>query len=379
VALSQVSAEISDIEAKVFVDDRISGVSGYSDLSVIRLRAAEYMQLMAADALLSSAVYIVQDDNTDAYGKRIVNLAPPVELSDAANMEYVNRQVSGIVIPTDLSSFTNGPGYISAETDPVFTSLSGNFLTAHQSLDDYMRSSSAAPAYDPSKLYAPGDHVTHESVLYECAAPTSGEWDGTKWKATNMTAPDATLDITGEGRLAVVSDKGEVMWMEGYGLGSASSSTLVCGAVQLFAFPATTATPFDDAADYAIDGRVIYDGKIYKFTTAHAAGAWIGTDAVEDPDMQEFALPMPPAGIVGDFVLDVDNSANPNAGVAASLTGAMTSYDVYTVKGENISDLLTFAGGEMCELYFTMTAFGSSGKPAWKVVKQVVEKQEAGS
>jgi hypothetical protein len=43
------------------------------------------------------------------------------------------------------------------------------------------------------------------------------------------------------------------------------------------------------------------------------------------------------------------------------------------------TDILTFAGGEQCELYFTMTAFGTAAKPAWKVVKQVVEKQEFGS
>lgn len=38
---------------------------------------------------------------------------------------------------------------------------------------------------------------------------------------------------------------------------------------------------FSDANDYAVGEYVRYNGKIYKFTVAHAAGAWIGTDATE--------------------------------------------------------------------------------------------------
>lgn len=38
---------------------------------------------------------------------------------------------------------------------------------------------------------------------------------------------------------------------------------------------------FSDANDYAVGDYVRYNGKIYKFTAAHAAGSWIGTDAIE--------------------------------------------------------------------------------------------------
>jgi hypothetical protein len=65
--------------------------------------------------------------------------------------------------------------------------------------------------------------------------------------------------------------------------------------------------------------------------------------------------------------------------MVAELSGLFTAFDVFVDKGRNLSDILTFDGGEQCELYFTMTAFGTQAKPAWKVVKQVVEKQEAGS
>ena len=201
-------------------------------------------------------------------------------------------------------------------------------------------STSAAPAFDATKTYSVGEHVTYEGVLYECSTvvTTAGSWTGsTNWTATDMTSPDATLDLMADGRLRLVSADGEVLWMQGYNLAPASSATLSCDKVNFYAFASGT------------------------------------TSAA-------FSMPAAPAGKTGDFVLDVDNTANASASVTATLTGAGTAFDVFTPEGVNLStDILTFAGGEQCELYFTMTAFGTAAKPAWKVVKQVVEKQEFGS
>ena len=109
------------IDKKIFVSDSISGISGYSDLSVVKLDAQEYSNLLVSNALLSNALYIVQDDYIDAYGQQIKNIALPMDLSDAATKGYVDNVVSSIQIPTDLSSFTNSPGY----------------LLTHQSLSNY--------------------------------------------------------------------------------------------------------------------------------------------------------------------------------------------------------------------------------------------------
>lgn len=199
---------------------------------------------------------------------------------------------------------------------------------------------SAAPAFNQTKTYSVGEYVTYEGVLYECstAVTTAGAWTGsTNWTARDMTTPDATLDIMADGRLRLVSSAGTVLWMQGYSLASASSVSLSCEKVNYYAFSAGTLTA-------------------------------------------AFTMPTAPYGMVGDFVLDIDNSANASDIATATLTGAGTAFDIYTANGENVStDVLTFAGGEQCELYFTMTAFGTTAKPAWKVVKQVVEKQEFGS
>ena len=68
--------------------------------------------MLTSDALLSNCIYIVEDDHEDAYGQQIKNVAAPTDLSDAANKEYVDNAVGSITIPTDLSSFTNSPGYL---------------------------------------------------------------------------------------------------------------------------------------------------------------------------------------------------------------------------------------------------------------------------
>ena len=39
--------------------------------------------------------------------------------------------------------------------------------------------------------------------------------------------------------------------------------------------------PFDATADYAAGDCVIYNNKLYKFDSAHSAGAWTGSDATE--------------------------------------------------------------------------------------------------
>ena len=36
---------------------------------------------------------------------------------------------------------------------------------------------------------------------------------------------------------------------------------------------------FDNTKEYAIGDCVIKDAALYRFTTSHAAGAWVGTDA----------------------------------------------------------------------------------------------------
>lgn len=196
---------------------------------------------------------------------------------------------------------------------------------------DKLDSTSAAPAFSTSSTYAVGEHVTYNGGLYRCttAVTTAGAWDASKWTADTMTDPDAVLDITAQNQLRVVAKDGTVLWAQGYNLASTSGATLACDATNNFTF---------------------------------ANGA----------TSQAFTLPTAPTGKVGDFGLDIDNSANTNA-ATMTLTGLDTTFSAIIPKGESLNDMLAIAAGELARFYVTLSTFRVNNLPTWHIVKQVVE------
>ena len=271
-------------------------------------------------------------------------------------------------------------------TRPSVYASSGDSLAKRSELQNLQNvdlpakldSTSAAPAFNKNAPYHVGDYVTYNGKLYRCttavAWQTAAPWNAANWTAVDMTTPDAMLDVTSAGRLRLVDTDDTVLWQQGYDLAAEFSETLSCDKVNLFAFAATTVPAFDDTATYAVNDRVTYNGAIYKCTTAvETAGAWTGAaNWIEDPDTQAFSLPTAPNGKVGDFILDIDNSANTVA-ATATLTGLDTAFSIVVPSGQSLSQMLIFAAGEMAELYFTQTAFKVNNLPTWKLVKQVVE------
>ena len=147
----EISDAFSSIDTgnKIFIDDKISSVSGYSDLSVVKLGAQEYSALLTGDSLLSNALYIVEDDHIDAYGQQIKNIAYPTDLSDAATKEYVDSSLSNVEIPEDLSAFSNSPGFLTkTSADNIFQPI-GSYLLS----DDVKLSYSNQTIWLSSKAY----------------------------------------------------------------------------------------------------------------------------------------------------------------------------------------------------------------------------------
>ena len=195
-----------------------------------------------------------------------------------------------------------------------------------------LNSSSAAPAYDSTATYAVGDHVTYNGALYVCstAISTAEAWNSAHWTAEDMTTPDATLDVTATDKLLrLVATNGDIIWGQGYNLSTTSSATVLTEQV----------SPFTFAADAAADQAIV--------------------------------LPTVAAGKVGDFILDVTNlSANDRS---LTLTGLDTAFSVVVKAGDDLSEILTVAAGEMARYYFTMTAFRVNSLPTWQVAKEAVE------
>lgn len=192
-------------------------------------------------------------------------------------------------------------------------------------------SSASAPFSDDSSVsYPVGSHVTYNGKLYVCTtATTGGTWVAGSWAEDTMTDPDAVLDITAQNQLRVVAKDGTLLWAQGYDLASTSSATLACDATNNFTF---------------------------------ASGA----------TSQAFTLPTAPTGKVGDFGLDIDNSANTGA-ATMTLTGLDTTFSVVVPEGESLTDMLAIAAGELARFYITLSTFRVNNLPTWHIVKQVVE------
>ena len=84
--INGISAELkSGIDDKVF----INGLTAQS-LSVIKLPASDYEELVANDGTLSNAIYIIDDSYEDMYGQQVKNVAAPTDPNDAATKNYVD-------------------------------------------------------------------------------------------------------------------------------------------------------------------------------------------------------------------------------------------------------------------------------------------------
>lgn len=292
-----------------------------------------------------------------------------------ATTEFVATALTGKV---DVGDFNDQSLIIAQNTENIAENTNQITALGNSKLDATV----GAPAFSTLSTYPLNEYVTNGGQLYRCttAITATGEWDPSKWEVTDMTSPDATLDITATGLLRVVSADGEVLWHQGYNLGTSNSLTLSSDTVNSYTY------------------------------SVNATGE------------TSFTLPTPANGKVGDFVLDVTNpplsstaadfpptfstsstyasgavvyynsdlwecvTAVSTAGAWTGTTNWQKAYPSMTIsqyeskgvnlvipKGDNIGDMFSFAPSSNCELYFTLTAFALSGKPTWKVVRQDVE------
>ena len=110
--LSSLSSDGYATQAQLDTKSSVSVDNEHADANILHVSQEEYNQLVADDATLSNTVYVISSDYIEAYGQQVKNLADPTELSDAATKGYVDNAVQGVQIPTDLSAFTNSPGYL---------------------------------------------------------------------------------------------------------------------------------------------------------------------------------------------------------------------------------------------------------------------------
>lgn len=87
--------DLSGLGGQIYIDDRISGVRGYNDISVTKLWEDDYAALVSSGQAISNMVYITQQTYIDAYGGQVKHVAEPTVSSDAATKHYVDTHGGG--------------------------------------------------------------------------------------------------------------------------------------------------------------------------------------------------------------------------------------------------------------------------------------------
>ena len=64
----------SDLSTKIYIENPDEELSGYSDLSVVKISKKDYDNLVSEEKTNERTIYIVESNVIDAYGEKIVNV-----------------------------------------------------------------------------------------------------------------------------------------------------------------------------------------------------------------------------------------------------------------------------------------------------------------
>lgn len=94
------------IDSKIYIDDRVCDfIHGNSNLKVVKLKSSEYedIVLSAQPSAIASTLYVVEYDNVNAYGAKVVHVGDAKLSDDAVNLgqvneisAYVHNELSGV-------------------------------------------------------------------------------------------------------------------------------------------------------------------------------------------------------------------------------------------------------------------------------------------
>lgn len=105
---------------------------------------------------------------------------------------------------------------------------------------------------------------------------------------------------------------------------------------------------FSASKQYAAGDVVLYDGRLYKFTALHAAGAWIGTDAVETSikDQTDSKLAELSANAIYSLTPICEEIANSWVNNDGGFKATSKDISIYTLKNERFAKIKTRVAGD---------------------------------
>lgn len=201
-------------------------------------------------------------------------------------------------------------------TDGELTNYSTSVQTATE-ITNTVAAISQKPQFDTETAYAVGDIVAYEEKLYKfTTAHAAGEWDSTEVTEVAVTYEYSTTSQTAE----MISDYVD------NALGDYSTTAQTATEINMMVASISQRPVFSESTAYAVGDIVVYEEALYKFTSAHSAGAWDPTEVTEVPVTEEVYKKVSTIGITSSGI-DISGgnyvriSANGSPAITIDATG----------------------------------------------------------
>lgn len=265
----------------------------------------QYRWTGTAFAALGGALQLGETASTAYRGDRGKTAYDHSQITNGSNPHNTKANVVNLNVPipalsgSKLDVESTLYGLNDKKADKVSSAVSGNFagLDANGNLtdsgskaSDFASSSDLngkadltdlAPAFDDTANYVVGDYVTYQGDVYRFTANHTGAW-----ASGDVTKVDIGAEL--KNKISKSSTAGLVKNDGTIDTNTYVSASALNGKADL----SDLAPTFDATVAYAQNDYVNYNGDIYRFTSAHSAGAWIGSDATQIVITTEFKNPV---------------------------------------------------------------------------------------
>lgn len=219
-------------------------------------------QYQDASSIVSEAVRLAAEDTAGGY----IAKTSTIQTADAIINEAVSQA------GTNASS-----NYIAKTT--AYQDANSIVSTAMSMIDSSMAN---VEQFSTTKAYAIGDRVIYNQKLYEFTkAHSAGSWSSSQVKqiyavgSTYVTT--TTLTQTSEAIIAEAVSQAGTNASNNYIAKTSAyqdANSIVSTAMSMMDTNMSTVETFSTSKAYAVGDYVIYNQRLYRFKTAHAAGSW---------------------------------------------------------------------------------------------------------
>ena len=127
-----------ELSNKILLQNGTAPAQKVDSMTIHKMTLTQYKG-MSPDQRVSSDIYVIEDDNIDAFDGKIINLADPDDPTDAANKKYVDNKISTLNAAAETSAsnaLTSAKNYTDQVSNSLNTTLTAAIETAKSNAID---------------------------------------------------------------------------------------------------------------------------------------------------------------------------------------------------------------------------------------------------